>query len=127
MNKLVYLAVPYTHPKRSVREFRFKRVTEVSAMLVSQGIANFSPITQSHLQAKHYKLPHTWDFWKRIDTIFLERCDSLFVLTLEGWESSVGVTAEIDIARRLGKPIRYLNPDDYVLLNHIIAEYEQGE
>ena len=32
------------------------------------------------------------------------------VLMLDGWQESVGVQAEIQIARELGKQIRYLVP-----------------
>ncbi len=33
------------------------------------------------------------------------------VLMLAGWEASVGVQAEIQIAQELGKPIAYLAPE----------------
>src|SRR3990167_10276870 len=71
---LVYIAVPYTHKLESIRNSRFDSVTELSGMLAAAGIANISPITQSHMQAIYVKIGTKWRTWKRIDTIFLQRC-----------------------------------------------------
>jgi hypothetical protein len=59
-----------------------------------------------------YGLPSTWAFWRGQDYAFLERCDELVVLMLDGWGESVGVQGEIGIAQELGKPIRFLSPAD---------------
>jgi hypothetical protein len=53
-----------------------------------------------------------WSFWEQYDRKFLERCDEVVVLMLDGWEESVGVQAEIRIAGELGKPVRYLAPEE---------------
>ena len=39
----------------------------------------------------------------------LEMCHEVVVLMLDGWRESVGVQAEIAIARELEKPITYLS------------------
>ena len=54
-----------------------------------------------------YGLPTDWAFWEQVDREHLARCDEVLVLMLEGWLLSRGVTAEIEIARELGKPVRY--------------------
>ncbi len=41
----------------------------------------------------------------------LEVCDKVVVLMIDGWKESVGVQAEIAIARELGKPVSFLTPD----------------
>jgi hypothetical protein len=58
-----------------------------------------------------YGLPDDWKFWSQQDRRLLEACDELWVLTLDGWQQSVGIQAEIAIARELGKPIRYVSPE----------------
>lgn len=40
----------------------------------------------------------------------LGRADSLYVLKLGGWEESVGLTAEIEYAKKAGKQLVYLTP-----------------
>jgi hypothetical protein len=68
----------------------------------------FSPVAHSAAIAKH-GLPTDWAYWERLDRRFLEMCDEVIVLTLSGWEESIGVQAEIRIAAELGKPVRYLD------------------
>jgi hypothetical protein len=111
----VYLAVPYTpvgqyteEEKLTLRHNRFMHVSIVSAYLLSQEINNFSPITHSHVQGLLYDLPQTWPFWRRVDFSFLEDCNEIWVLMLDGWELSVGVQSEIAFALAHGIPIRYI-------------------
>jgi len=56
-------------------------------------------------------LPLNWKFWEQFDRAFLVRSDEVVVLTLPGWRESVGVAAEIQIAREFGKPFSYLAAD----------------
>jgi hypothetical protein len=51
------------------------------------------------------------EFLFRFSRERLGRCDEVVVLMLDGWEESIGVQAEIRIARELGKPVRYLAPE----------------
>ena len=53
-------------------------------------------------------MPLDWAFWQRHDRRYLEACDEVVVLMLDGWRESVGVQAEIAIARELGKPVTFL-------------------
>ena len=55
-----------------------------------------------------YGVPLDWGFWQRHDHRHLEACDEVVVLMLDGWRESVGVQAEIAIARELGKPVTFL-------------------
>lgn len=48
-------------------------------------------------------------YWKGFNLIFIGICEKLIVLQLPGWETSVGVQAEIAEARRLGKPVEYMD------------------
>jgi nucleoside 2-deoxyribosyltransferase len=104
---MIYLASPYSHVDPAVREQRFCAACQAAVALLHAGRVVFSPIAHSHPLAQH-GLPGNWHFWERYDRAFLERCDEVLVLMLDGWEESVGVQAEIRIARELGKPVRYL-------------------
>lgn len=106
---MMYLASPYTHSDVHVREWRFREVCRAAAGLLRAGITVFSPIAHSHPIAR-FGMPTSWEFWSRVDREYLSRCDVLAVLTLPGWRESVGVQAEIQLARELGLPLIYVAP-----------------
>ncbi len=108
---MIYLASPYSHPDTAVREQRFRAACHAAVALLHAGRVVFSPIAHSHPLAQH-GLPGNWHFWERYDRAFLERCDEVMVLMLDGWQESVGVQAEIRIARELGKPVRFLGVEE---------------
>jgi hypothetical protein len=107
---MIYLAAPYSHPDPTVREERYQKVCEVTAILIRAGFPVFSPITHSHPLVA-YGLPTDWRFWSRLDEIYLKRCTMLLVLTFEGWDESEGVKAEIEMAKQLGIPLCHMAPD----------------
>ncbi|GIV04148.1 MAG: hypothetical protein KatS3mg082_2703 [Nitrospiraceae bacterium] len=111
---MIYLASPYSHPDPTVREERFHAACRAAAALLRTGHAVFSPIAHSHALARH-GLPTDWKFWEPFDREYLERCDEVVVLMLAGWRESVGVREEVRIARELGKPVRYVAPEDATL------------
>jgi Domain of unknown function (DUF1937) len=108
---MIYLASPYTHADHRVRERRFDEACRAAASLLRAGIATISPIAHSHPVAR-YGLPTSWDYWSALDREYLARCDVLAVLTLAGWRESVGVQAEIKMARELGLPVAFVSPQD---------------
>ena len=107
---MIYLASPYTHANPSVREQRYQAACRATAALIRAGQVVFSPIVHSHPLVA-FGLAGTWETWERIDRAFLERCDEVAVLMLDGWDQSVGVRAELRIAREMGKPVRFLEVD----------------
>lgn len=107
---MIYLASPYSHPDPAVRADRYRAACRATAALVKAGRVVYSPIVHSHPLVE-FDLPTAWSFWEHNDCAHLERCDEVMVLTLDGWQASVGVSAEVAIARALGKPVRYLGPE----------------
>lgn len=107
---MIYLASPYSHADPAVREERYHAACRATAALLGAGLVAFSPIVHSHPLVA-FDLPSGWDFWERIDRAHLERCDEVVVLTLDGWQQSAGVNAEVAIARALGKPVHFLAPE----------------
>jgi nucleoside 2-deoxyribosyltransferase len=108
---MIYLASPYTSDDPAVRQQRFEAACRAAAELLRQGKTVFSPIAMTHNLCRH-GLRLDWEFWRQHDRRFLEICDEVVVLMLDGWRESVGVQAEIAIARELGKPVTYLRPVD---------------
>lgn len=106
---MIYLASPYSHPDPAVREARFDAACRACVDLIAKGHVVYSPIVSSHPLVRH-GVRTDWRAWERFDREVISRCDSLRVLELDGWLDSVGVLAEIEIARELGKPVDYMEP-----------------
>lgn len=102
--KKIYLAIPYTGQE----EKSFHIANGLAAKLMNEGYVVYSPITHAHPIKQQEQLPGSWEFWKRVDTEFIKWCDALYVCTIHGWDKSVGVTAELEIARELKKEIKYI-------------------
>ena len=112
MNRtLYYLASPYTHKDPAIKKSRADAVTESAVKLLHLGIFVFAPISYNEPWEK-YNLPGDWNFWCEFDKTFVERCDGgVIVLMLDGWDKSVGVTAEIEFAKSCGLPIYYVTQE----------------
>ncbi|MSQ96815.1 MAG: DUF1937 family protein [Gemmataceae bacterium] len=106
---MIYLASPYSHPDPAVRAQRFREACRAAAALVQAGRVVFAPVVHSHPLVE-FGVPTDWAFWQQTDQRFLEQCDEVVILMLDGWRESVGVEAEIEIARAFGKPTRFLEP-----------------
>ena len=105
MKRKIYLAIAYT----GYEELSFDLANKVAAELIREGNFVFSPISMSHPIAIYGKMKGSWDVWKRIDMEFIKWCDEVIVINFDNnaVEKSVGVQAEIDFARELGKPVKY--------------------
>lgn len=129
--RLIYLASPYAHPDPMMRELRFVMAMQSTASMMREGMTVYSAIVHCHPIQKQYQLPTEWEFWQVFGETMISRCDELHVLMLDGWEDSVGVKAEIAIAERLDKPIRYVEYEkDSVILTgrqELIAHLSQEE
>ena len=97
-----YLAVPYSHPNKLMMNIRFETVTAILANLTRKGMVCFSPITHSHKVSVDYGVDGAWEFWENIDFKFLDACQSIIVVKMEGWDKSRGVLAEIEYAKKTG-------------------------
>ena len=127
--KIIYLASPYSHDDPRVREERYRQACHTTAALMRRGLLVYSPIVHSHPLTR-YGLPTTWDYWRTLDEAMLSRCHELMVLTLDGWEDSEGVMAEVRLAKNLGVPVRFTglgNPLRYERAMEAVRRYEDGQ
>lgn len=104
---LFYLGNPYTHKHKKVMSERYKLCDRAAARLMKYGIVTYPPIALNARWNAYEEFPNSWDFWEKSDKNFLERCDGLIVLMLDGWEKSIGLQSEIEYAKKLGLPIAY--------------------
>lgn len=99
---MIYVASPYSHPSSAMRDYRYRQVEQYTAELLRNRSWCYSPIVHCHALAQRFELPFTADYWSEYNEHMLERCDSLHVLKLPGWEDSRGVQAEIRYWASLG-------------------------
>jgi hypothetical protein len=86
--------------------------TRVALGLIRRGHIAYSPVSYGHALAlvQNGCVPTDFSFWQAHCLSFLQHwAEVLAVLRLHGWEKSVGVTAEIAEAHRLGLPVIMLN------------------
>lgn len=108
--KLIYVATPYTSThsmafmKLGIEQTRFEHACIIAARLFREGYHVYSPIAASHGIARYGKLGGDWQ--KAYDERMISLCDELWVATeMPSWNKSVGVAAEIEFARSIGKPV----------------------
>jgi hypothetical protein len=102
----IYLGSPYTDPRPSMMAHRYKRNRAALRKLTSAEPRGtiFAPIFVGHqLAGLGVELTHAgWMAWC---LRFLRPASALYVLTLPGWEDSVGLGEEVRLADNLGLPI----------------------
>lgn len=116
---IAYLAVPYTHSDPAIMQARYSAVTHAAAWLLTHREQYvFSPITHTHPIKMLAGLSDLWEQWAEYDTFVIEQlCSGIIVLQLEGWDRSVGVTAERELALSLRKPVELLLPETCGLIS----------
>lgn len=110
-SKLIYLASPYWHESAWMRKGRVELVQQKTAELLYQGYVIYSPIAHNAELARYLppSIRNSHGFWLGLDLVILRRCDELWVLTLLEWKLSRGVLCEIEEAKKLSLPIRYIS------------------
>jgi len=114
---ILYIAAPYAHPEKSVREHRFRTACRAAALLMQAGVVVFSPLSHSvpiseFLEDDFLKEMTLHEFWMRQDLFLLDRCDELLILGLRDWEQSEGVREELFFALGKNKPITLIEEGD---------------
>lgn len=106
--EIVYLSCPFCHSDPLICEERVMKANKFASSLMREGIIVFCPLIHN-VSILKYGLPVGWDYWEQFNKAFINKCDRLYVLKLDGWEKSVGVQAEVGIARSLRIPIEYFS------------------
>lgn len=122
---LIYLASPYSHNDPDIRQQRYEKVLQITAkMILKWGLIVYSPIVHNH----HVALLHenrnehvAFEFWEKFDTKMISRCDELWVYTIEGWNTSIGVNKEMKIAESLSIQVKFIDDNTQRIhsVNHV--------
>lgn len=107
---LIYVATPYSKYPLGI-EMAFRDAARLTATLLQEGLRVYSPIAHTHPIAMWGQLdPLDHTIWLPFDEAIMEKADALLVAMLDTWESSYGVSEEINIFLTAGKPIYFLHP-----------------
>lgn len=109
-NGFVYLASPYSHADSRTRAIRYWEILHHAADAMAAGTVIYSPIVHGHniaeLLPDALLLDH--EFWMLQSLPMLRKADELWVIMIDGWKTSEGVTREVEFARDNGIPVKYI-------------------
>lgn len=104
-----YLATPYSKYPYGLEQ-AWREACRVAAHLVSQGIAVYCPIAETHPVAIYGGMdPLDHELWMFADRPKMDGAAGLIVVKMPGWNESKGITEEIRVFEEAGKPIQYLD------------------
>jgi hypothetical protein len=121
LTKVNYLASPYTFKGPNISEacrlrvenLRYRQITKIAGKLEDRyPYAFILPITMSHNTAQFMETRKEGTFknWARRDFSYINKCDEVWVVTMDGWKESVGVQEEIKFATNNSIPVNYVHP-----------------
>lgn len=108
---MIYVASPYTHKYKDVVENRIQETKKFVNWLIRSGYHPLSIPIHYHDMATEFSLPKTAEFWNEFCQPFLLRSNAVFVLMIDGWKESVGVTYEIETAQKFKISTFYYQPN----------------
>jgi hypothetical protein len=107
---LGYLATVYTHYRGGL-DRAHEDACRIAAKLLWSGVMVYSPIAHSHPLAIHGALdPLQVELWYKHNELMMDRCDTLIVALMAGWDKSEGIAHEINYFLHMNKPIYNLDP-----------------
>lgn len=110
---LVYLASPYSKYPWGLDE-ACRDICKISGRFILQNISIFSPIAHTHPIAMAAGIdPLDYDIWIPADKPFVDMCEAMVVVQMSGWDTSYGVTGEIEEFEKAKKPIFSYNPGPF--------------
>jgi hypothetical protein len=109
MTGYTYIASPYTDRSQEVEQDRYRAVRHFVSEYARRGRIVYSPILHFHDAARKHGLPTAAAFWKEHNATMLRHAERLVVYKLPGWDLSVGVAYEVDLAQKLHLPIDYID------------------
>ena len=110
---MIYIGSPYSSPAPSVRDDRAYQVGAFAAHCAQKGLIVYCPIASWHHLAQEHALPRDFAFWRPFCLGILRFSTQLWVLRLDGWDESSGLTTEMDFAQELKITTRHFDGDNF--------------
>ena len=112
MEKLIYLASPYSHHSKIQRDINYLQVLKVCHIFNEMGIPIYSPIVYGHQFAVNCGAPMNYSYWDKLDKVMMDKCTELWVLQIDGWKESTGIGHEVAEFDSKEKKIGFINLDE---------------
>ncbi len=120
MTDLWYLATPDTNFPYGINSAA-QTAGLMAANLIQKGENIFCPIVHSHFLCVVSGLdPLDHEFWMDVDKAYMEKCTGLIVGMLPTWTKSKGMAMEIAAFKKMGKPIRYFDPETGLFTSEVL-------
>ncbi len=106
-----YISNPYNGTEEQKAE-RARIAAQVCGKLLKMGIHAWSPIVHNHamMKSSEFALEERRSLILDFDFSLLRSAQGMLALTIDGWEQSYGVKAEIELCEKLSIPVKYLDP-----------------
>lgn len=118
-NKLVFVSSPYSSDNSELKDLRFKHACIACGHIMNNNAFPISPIVHGIPIARECSVPDSFKFWHEYCMKFVLKSDIIFVLNMDGWMDSIGVTDEMLMGRTSRKDIYLV---DYIDSINIIKK-----
>lgn len=106
---MIYISFPYDDPSKQVMNNRYLMAMCYSQHLLKSGFTNLSLVIYIHHMAKKFDLPIEFQAWKKLWLDYLNACDEMHVLMIDGWQQADRVKAEKNYYRLYDKKIIHVH------------------
>jgi len=117
------LSAPYSSKDEAVKKFRIKKLVDACLLVTKSGNIPVSPLLfgLTLIEKSGQNLPDSYEFWDNFCRQYVLASEKLYVLDLEGWNISTGVSDEIKVALQNNIPV-YLVDADTLEIKHEITK-----
>lgn len=109
LNKLIYLAAPYSHSDPAEIENRMAQFRLIDQQFTREGKLTVSPLYK-HWIINDTDIPNDWNYWGEYSDTLLSGCDTMFVIMFDGWKDSVGIRKELELSAYYGIEVHFFDP-----------------
>lgn len=109
---MIYLCSPYSHSDPEVVKERYEKTVKYVNSLLIDGRSVISPVVYGHNIVEICGSPSDWGYWEEFCTDMIARCDEVLILPLDGWQDSVGIKGEMELAEQFKKQVTVINSED---------------
>lgn len=105
LRTLAYLTSPFNNYHTGSEQAHID-ICIIAGHLIEAGVMLYCPIAHSYPISIHTGIElHNYELWMPLDKMMLDRCDTLIVAHMLGWQNSRGIKEEIDYFIESKKPI----------------------
>ncbi|MGZ3843762.1 MAG: DUF1937 family protein [Bdellovibrio sp.] len=122
-----YISNPYNGSDEQ-KSIRAQTAARVCGLLLKKGVHAWSPIVHNHAMMStfnEFSLEERQTLMLEFDFSLLRGSSGMIVLEIEGWDTSFGVQAEINLCKTVSLPVKYLTPADLeenIPLNSVLRD-----